>query len=57
MRVFSMLWESTKATRLLFIWGGIYHDKRESLKRFIASCRDLDPRIKARLVIENEARC
>ena len=37
--------------------GGIYDDKRNSLKRFIETCRALDRRIKARLVIENDERC
>ena len=37
--------------------GGLYGDKRESLKRFVENCRRLDRRIKARLVIENDERC
>ena len=37
--------------------GGIYGDKAESLSRFIETCKSLDPRIKGRLVIENDERC
>jgi UV DNA damage endonuclease len=37
--------------------GGIYEDKSGSLQRFIETCRSLDRRIKARLVIENDERC
>jgi len=37
--------------------GGIYSDKSESLKRFIQTCKTLQRRIKARLVIENDERC
>lgn len=37
--------------------GGIYDDKTQSLKRFIQACKNLDRRIKARLVIENDERC
>lgn len=37
--------------------GGIYGDKRESLKRFIQNAAELDDRIKARLVIENDEHC
>jgi UV DNA damage endonuclease len=37
--------------------GGIYGDKRSSLQRFIASCKNLDRRVRARLVIENDERC
>lgn len=37
--------------------GGIYNDKPSSLMRFIASCKNLAPRVRARLVIENDERC
>jgi UV DNA damage endonuclease len=37
--------------------GGVYDDKRQSLRRFIQTCKSLDRRIKARLVIENDERC
>jgi UV DNA damage endonuclease len=37
--------------------GGIYDDKSASLNRFIQTCKSLDRRIKARLVIENDERC
>ena len=37
--------------------GGIYGDKTESLKRFIQNAAELDDRIKARLVIENDEHC
>jgi UV DNA damage endonuclease len=37
--------------------GGTYGDKRQSLKRFIASCKNLDRKIRSRLVIENDERC
>ena len=37
--------------------GGIYQDKRESLGRFVENCKKLVPRIRARLVIENDERC
>lgn len=37
--------------------GGIYDDKNQSLKRFIATCRRLDRTVLGRLVIENDERC
>ena len=37
--------------------GGIYEDKGRSLNRFIRTCKNLDRRVKARLVIENDERC
>jgi UV DNA damage endonuclease len=37
--------------------GGVYDDKTQSLRRFIQTCKSLDRRIKARLVIENDERC
>jgi UV DNA damage endonuclease len=37
--------------------GGVYDDKAQSLRRFIHTCRSLDRRIKARLVVENDERC
>jgi UV DNA damage endonuclease len=37
--------------------GGVYDDKSASLKRFSQTCKSLDHRIKARLVIENDERC
>jgi UV DNA damage endonuclease len=37
--------------------GGVYQDKGESLSRLIENCKRLEPRIKARLVIENDERC
>mgnify|MGYP003575271229 FL=1 len=37
--------------------GGVYDNKTQSLKRFIHRSKDLDDRIRARLVIENDERC
>jgi UV DNA damage endonuclease len=37
--------------------GGIYGNKAESSRRFIETCKNLDRRIKSRLVIENDERC
>lgn len=37
--------------------GGVYDDKIGSFKRFIENCRDLDDRVKSRLVLENDERC
>jgi UV DNA damage endonuclease len=43
--------------KIVIHMGGIYDDKPQSLKRLVQNCRDLDDRIKARLVIENDERC
>lgn len=37
--------------------GGVYGDKAQSLKRFIAAGNELSGRIRARLVLENDERC
>lgn len=36
--------------------GGIYHDKKEAVKRFIANYRHLDRAIREKLIIENDDR-
>ena len=43
--------------KIIIHLGGIYQDKRESLGRFVENCKKLVPRIRARLVIENDERC
>jgi UV DNA damage endonuclease len=43
--------------KIIIHLGGIYADKSASLKRFIETCKNLDRRITARLVIENDERC
>ena len=45
------------SNKIVIHLGGIYDDKGASLKRFLETCETLDPRIKARLVIENDERC
>jgi UV DNA damage endonuclease len=46
-----------RSHKIVIHLGGIYDDKNQSLKRFIANCKALDPMIKHRLVIENDERC
>jgi UV DNA damage endonuclease len=49
--------EVDNSHKIVIHLGGVYGDKQESLGRFVANCKRLDSRIKARLVIENDERC
>jgi UV DNA damage endonuclease len=49
--------ELNDSHKIVIHLGGIYGDKPSSLQRFIAACKNLDHRILARLVIENDERC
>lgn len=54
-RVLDSLGTDAKHKIVLHI-GGVYNDKEKAINRFISHCRQLDPAVKRRLVLENDDR-
>lgn len=42
------------AHKMILHLGGVYGDKQQAMSRFIARCRELEPTVRKRLVLEND---
>lgn len=46
--------KATAKSKIVLHIGGVYNDKKQAIKRFIANYRNLDSSVKNRLVLEND---